>query len=529
MKASGQTKEGAWPLPRVLGRAAARGCVAVGAAKSAASPRAHTPCHPAGPVSVQAGGRPPRHHLAAGCFGCPWMSRRSGCYQLPPRGNRGHPLQLVNSGRSPSPAHTLYRQLGALDPGGRLISLRLQRVSRRRLGPADGAMGSSSEPEASTPPWPWPAVCRGIVCRQDVQRHPGAAVHLQPVADQRRGRQRRRQRDVQRQRARRVLVAGREPGVVDPRRGHGRWQRRPKRHLLGGSESRRGHAQRVDHRRRPDAHREPGRGALHLQPRADAGSDRQRRWQENVAVTARSVARGERQTRPSGSARRAAATAPAPSRTPSPRIPPARSARVDRRRRPDVHRHPGRRALHHSLSPAQAPISSGGGRKTIAVTAPIGCPWQATSQAFWISTTSSNGPGTVAYSVAPNPARRRAAGRSSSPARSFTVIQDPAPVSTASRRHMHVERRRRRTIAVTAPSGCPGSDEPRLWINTTSSEQLGSGTFVLRRHRYRRHPGAAGRSSATQTFTVARPRRCTYAVSPTGARCRRVRRERSLA
>ena len=58
----------------------------------------------------------------------------------------------------------------------------------------------------------------------------------------------------------------------------------------------------------------------------------------------------------------------------------------------------------YSISPTRANFSNTGGPGTVAVTAPAGCAWTATTGESWISITSGStgsGDGDVTYSVAP--------------------------------------------------------------------------------------------------------------------------------
>jgi hypothetical protein len=85
----------------------------------------------------------------------------------------------------------------------------------------------------------------------------------------------------------------------------------------------------------------------------------------------------------------------------------------------------------YSIAPSSRPSGADGGRDTVAVTAPAGCPWSAASQVPWIEVTtgaSGGGSGTVGYRVAANagPARTGTVGIAG---RTFTVSQAARPCS----------------------------------------------------------------------------------------------------
>jgi hypothetical protein len=81
----------------------------------------------------------------------------------------------------------------------------------------------------------------------------------------------------------------------------------------------------------------------------------------------------------------------------------------------------------YSINPTTASFGAAGGTGSVAVTAGIGCPWTATSNAAWIAVTggaSGSGNGTVGYSVAPfSERRRKRSGTLTIAGQTFTVKQ----------------------------------------------------------------------------------------------------------
>src|SRR5262249_43428900 len=60
-----------------------------------------------------------------------------------------------------------------------------------------------------------------------------------------------------------------------------------------------------------------------------------------------------------------------------------------------------------TISPTSATYGAAGGTATVTVTAGLGCTWDATSNASWITFTSDNQTGTVTYTVAPYTGRAK--------------------------------------------------------------------------------------------------------------------------
>lgn len=75
------------------------------------------------------------------------------------------------------------------------------------------------------------------------------------------------------------------------------------------------------------------------------------------------------------------------------------------------------------LSPSSQSFGSSGGSNSFTITAPSGCPWSATSNASWLTTSSSgSGNGTISYSVAANSGSTRT-GNITAGGQTFTVTQ----------------------------------------------------------------------------------------------------------
>lgn len=85
-------------------------------------------------------------------------------------------------------------------------------------------------------------------------------------------------------------------------------------------------------------------------------------------------------------------------------------------------------ACSYSISPTSQTIAAGGGSGTVAVTAPAGCTWSATSNASWISIVSQvngSGNGGITYSAAPNNSTAARTGTLTLAGQIFTVNQPP--------------------------------------------------------------------------------------------------------
>jgi hypothetical protein len=82
----------------------------------------------------------------------------------------------------------------------------------------------------------------------------------------------------------------------------------------------------------------------------------------------------------------------------------------------------------YSISPTSQTIAAGGGNGTVAVTAPTGCAWTASSNASWISIVSQvngSGNGGITYSAAPNNSTAARTGTLVVAGQTFTVNQPP--------------------------------------------------------------------------------------------------------
>jgi hypothetical protein len=178
----------------------------------------------------------------------------------------------------------------------------------------------------------------------------------------------------------------------------------------------------------------------------------------------------------------------------------------------------------YSLSPTSAAVGSGGGGGTFSITSPIGCAWQATSQASWIhfaGTGSGSGGGAVTYSVDANPAGVSRAGSIAVANQTFAVTQAAAPCTySLSPTHADVASAGGGgTVSVTAPVGCTWQATSQVsWISTTSSGN-GSGSVA---YSFDANGAGTSRSGAIdvagQSFTVSQAAApCTYSLSPTHA------------
>ena len=125
----------------------------------------------------------------------------------------------------------------------------------------------------------------------------------------------------------------------------------------------------------------------------------------------------------------------------------------------------------YTIAPASATFAPEGGAGSVSVTAPATCSWNATASAPWMTITtgsSGSGPGTVASSVATNPATDLRTGTLAINGQNHTVTQQGRPVTVCSYdlspgSAEFGKDESRGTFAVTAPTDCAWRcDEQRL-------------------------------------------------------------------
>ncbi len=180
----------------------------------------------------------------------------------------------------------------------------------------------------------------------------------------------------------------------------------------------------------------------------------------------------------------------------------------------------------YSLSPTSASAGDTGGANSVAVTAPAGCSWTASSNDAWLTVTagaSGSGAGTVSYSVAANSSISSRSGTLTIGGQTFTVTQagitcsyslSPTSASAGDTGGAN-------SVAVTAPAGCSWTASSNdAWLTVTAGASgSGAGTVSY---------GVAANSSISsrsgtltiggQTFTVTQAGiTCSYSLSPTSA------------
>ena len=177
----------------------------------------------------------------------------------------------------------------------------------------------------------------------------------------------------------------------------------------------------------------------------------------------------------------------------------------------------------YSINPGVASMGASAGSATVAVAAPSGCSWTASSQAPWIaiaSGSSGSGDGQVGFNVTANvgPAR---SGTITIAGRTFTVNQsancsysiNPANAAIGSGGGAGPG------IAVTATAGCAWtSSSNAAWISVTSGSAgagNGSVTFTVAANAGASRSGTV--TIAGQTLTVNQAASCSYSINPSSA------------
>jgi formylglycine-generating enzyme required for sulfatase activity len=168
-----------------------------------------------------------------------------------------------------------------------------------------------------------------------------------------------------------------------------------------------------------------------------------------------------------------------------------------------------------ALSPTARSMPAGGGTGAIAVTAPTGCAWSATSGAAWITVTSGasgTGSGTVGYRVAANTGSARI-GTLTVTGRTFTVTQagQACSFSLSTTAASFAAAGGTGSVGVTTAAGCAWSATSSAgWITITSGASgNGNGTVSY-------SVAANSASARSGTLTVAGQ---TVTVSQTGLGC----------
>jgi len=144
----------------------------------------------------------------------------------------------------------------------------------------------------------------------------------------------------------------------------------------------------------------------------------------------------------------------------------------------------------YTLSPTNRTISSEGGTGVVTVTTRADCEWTAASNAQWISITgaaAAKGPGSVTYSVAPNPEESNRTGTIAIAGLSFSIVEEgraPCTFDVTPQQQSFVAGGGNGTVTVATASSCS-------WTAATTTAWL---TIVS---------GATGQGNGSVSYTVA--------------------------
>jgi BACON domain-containing protein/all-beta uncharacterized protein len=180
-----------------------------------------------------------------------------------------------------------------------------------------------------------------------------------------------------------------------------------------------------------------------------------------------------------------------------------------------------------TISPGSLTFGSEGGTANVTVTTPAGCEWSVTTSPGWIAITAGatgSGPGTLAYSVAANPATESRSSALTVGSQSHTITQQGRPPAACTydlspTRAEFAKDAAAGTFAVTAPADCPwAAISNASWLVVTSGQGSGTGSVS---YAVAGNPEVAGRNAtitvAGRTFTVAQMgdiADCQYSVAP---------------
>ena len=182
----------------------------------------------------------------------------------------------------------------------------------------------------------------------------------------------------------------------------------------------------------------------------------------------------------------------------------------------------------YAISPGGASMSASSGTATVAITAPSGCGWTASSQAAWIavaSGSSGTGSGNVTMTVSANAGPARL-GTVSVAGQTFTVQQAAAAAAAAcsyvinpSSAAASAAAGAGPAITISAPKGCEWTASSNAaWISITSGTS-GSGDGRVG-FSVSANAGAARSGTMTiagQAFTVNQAANCSYSISQANA------------
>jgi hypothetical protein len=182
----------------------------------------------------------------------------------------------------------------------------------------------------------------------------------------------------------------------------------------------------------------------------------------------------------------------------------------------------------YAISSASAAFASDGGTGSVAVAVAAGCAWTAAVTGSWITITSGSsgsGPGTVAYSVAPNPATEPRSGSLAMGGQTHAIAQQGRPATACSYELSPGSAEFGKdaatgTFSVTAPNDCAWtSTSSASWLVVSSgNEGSGNGTVS---YAVARNLDVVARTATitvvNKTFTVRQSGDiggCQYSVAP---------------
>ena len=156
------------------------------------------------------------------------------------------------------------------------------------------------------------------------------------------------------------------------------------------------------------------------------------------------------------------------------------------------------------LTPSSAEFTSSANSGSFGVNCNDTCSWTPVSNSSWITTTSpgGEGPGTVSYSVASNPAPTPRAGSISAGGQTFQVTQDAAPANFSMSMTQEGQ-------TVTLKAAFLLGDIPMVRVPVTFYDQKGSGSYAKKRTVKTDASGVA-----TLKFTAALGAHSAYATHP---------------
>jgi hypothetical protein len=177
----------------------------------------------------------------------------------------------------------------------------------------------------------------------------------------------------------------------------------------------------------------------------------------------------------------------------------------------------------YDVAPGRTSLAAAGDDITVAVTAPTGCAWSASSNASWISIASGgagSGSGSVRVSVSANNGAAARTGTISVAGQTVTIEQQarPQPCTyrlTPASRDVGADPDAF-AVDVAAPSGCAwtaSTDAP--WISIVGGTSgSGSGNFRVATSANAGGPRSGTVRVATETLTVQQAGACTYSIKP---------------